>query len=251
MDNPFLGDNKANPFQTPYQQPAPGAAPGIKPFAAVDLAPPIEPTGARHGGPASPSPFAGSDFSNAFLAREAAAAGTMPPAPAPAAPKAAAPIPAVPAPVTPAFPAAPAVPKPMKDFSPAPMAPPAAARQSQILSMTDFNEALEMRKPEFFCTSTPAVDGYQVRKYLGVVSVELVVPKDVLFHHPAPHGELHRIKSAEEQLQKVKLKAIEELSDRAKGMQADGVVGVTLSFAQLDAVVCLCSAVGTAVQLAD
>jgi uncharacterized protein YbjQ (UPF0145 family) len=243
MDNPFLGDSKSNPFQTPYQQPAPGAAPGIKPFAAVDLAPPIDPNGARHGGPASPAPgpFAGSDFNNAFLSRESPAAGAMPPAPA-AVP---------PAPVTPAFPTAPAAPKPMRDFAPAPMAPPAAARQSQILSMTDFNEALEMRKPEFFCTSTPAVDGFQIRKYLGVVSVELVVPKDVLFHHPAPHGELHRIKSAEEQLQRVKLKAFEELADRAKGMQADAIVGATLNFAQLDAVVCLCSAVGTAVQLAD
>jgi uncharacterized protein YbjQ (UPF0145 family) len=253
MDNPFSADNN-NPFQNPYQPPA---AQGIKPFTAVDLGPPAGQNGNRHTAPASPAPgpFSGSEFSNVFLNREAPMAspmqGLQPQAPSspgltpmmPSAPVAN-PFPATPMPVAPVdyTPVA---------FSPGPhMAPPAAARQSQILSMSDFNESLLAQKPEFFCTSTAGIDGYQIQSYLGLVSVEIVVPKDVLFHNPAAYGELHRMKSAEDTLQKVKAKACEELAERAKQLQADGIVGVTLQFSQFDAIVCLCSAVGTAVKLA-
>lgn len=237
MDNPFPAD-KSNPFQTPYQQSAAPAGSGIKPFAAVDLAPPADQSGSRHGGHAAalPSPFAGGEFGSAFLNREG-------PMPGPS-PKSDTPAPAVP--MGNSF-----SPAPMADFSPAPVAPPEAARQSQILSLNEFNESLLIRKPEFFCTSTHGVDGYQIQKHLGVVSAEVVIPKDILFQNPAAYGELHRMKSAEDQLQKVKGKAMEELADRARQMGADGVVGVTVGFSQFDAVVCLCSAVGTAVKLAD
>lgn len=257
MDNPFSADNN-NPFQNPYQPPA---AQGIKPFNAVDLAPPAGQNGNRHTAPAAPGPFVGSEFANVFLNREAPMAPPLQgmPLQAPSAPPLAPmmpsaplanPFPAKPMPVSPqdytpvAMPAAPLM-------APAPqMAPPAAARQSQILSMTDFNESLLNQKPDFFCTSTPTIDGYPIQTYLGLVSVEIVVPKDVLFHNPAAYGELHRMKAAEDTLQKVKAKACEELADRAKQLQADGIVGVTLQFSQFDAIVCLCSAVGTAVKLA-
>jgi len=126
-------------------------------------------------------------------------------------------------------------------------APPSiAARQSQIMAMSDMDQIF---KPEFFLTSTATVDGFTIQKYLGLVSIEVVVPKDLLFRNPAPHGELHRLKAAEDQLQRVKVTALEELTARAKGMGADGVVGLTLQFSQFDTIVCLCSAVGTAVKL--
>ncbi|MDB5047039.1 MAG: hypothetical protein JWO30_110 [Fibrobacteres bacterium] len=251
MDNPFSADNN-NPFQTPYQQPSLPSASTIKPFTAVDLAPPAGQNGNRHSAPAAPAPnpFMGGDFGGAFMNREAPMAGAMQTM-APAQPM------HTPAPIAPAAPMAntyaprPAVPAPMPDYTPAPLAPPAAARQSQILSMTDFNESMNSRKPDFFCTSTPGIDGYQIQNYLGVVSVEIVIPKDILFHNPAAYGELHRMKAAEDQLQKVKVKAFEELAERARALQADGVVGVTLQFSQFDAIVCLCSAVGTAVKIAD
>ncbi|MDQ3001441.1 MAG: YbjQ family protein [Fibrobacterota bacterium] len=139
---------------------------------------------------------------------------------------------------------------PMPDFSPAPMAMPASARQSQILSISDFNDVVNRVKPVFFVSTTQTVDGFQIQEYLGLISVEVVIPKDLLFRNPAPYGELHRIKAAEDQLQKVKAKALEELGEKAKEMGADGVVGVSLQFSQFDAIVFLCSAVGTAVKLA-
>ncbi|MDB5105200.1 MAG: putative heavy-metal-binding [Fibrobacteres bacterium] len=250
MDNPFSADQN-NPFQTPYQPQAPQASPGIKPFTAVDLAPPAGQPGQRLNAPGNPttSAFTGGDFGSAFLGRgDAPMAQSVQQMPAaPAAP----PAPLVPqgGPMGNSYTQMPAAPKP--DFTPVAMSMPAAARQSQIISMSDFNEAIDMRKPAFFLTTTQTVDGYPIGEFLGIVSVEIVIPKDLLFRNPAPHGELHRLKSAEEYLQKVKAQAFVELGEKAKQMHADGVVGVTLAFSQFDAVVFLCAAVGTAVRLAD
>ncbi len=276
MDNPFSADNKGNPFQTPYQQ-QPQAAPGIKPFTAVDLAPPAQngPSGpAGHNGqrlnaPGNPtaSPFTGGDFGSAFLSnREAPMAQGLPQRAPAAAPQIAVPLPSLAPQAAPAanlfgsMQSAPATnayaPKPaLQDYTPVappmPAAMPAAARQSTILSMSDFNDAVNSDKPDFFLTTTQQVEGFPVRHILGVVSVEIVIPKDLLFRNPAPHGELHRLKAAEDQLQKVKTQAFQELGDRARLMGADGVVGVALHFSNFDAVVFLCAAVGTAVKLAD
>jgi uncharacterized protein YbjQ (UPF0145 family) len=268
MDNPFSAD-KGNPFQTPYQQ-QPQAAPGIKPFAAVDLAPPAGHNGQRLNAPDAPagSPFTGGDFGSAFLKRESSMASGLPPMGQPAAPQAhSAPL-AGSAPAAAAQPLAPLSSAPLgnpqtgstymaksaptkPDFTPAAGGMPASVRQSTILSMSDFNEVVNMHKPEFFITTTQQVDGYPIGTFLGVVSVEIVIPKDLLFRNPAPHGEMHRLKAAEEQLQKVKVQAFAELGEKARKIGADGVVGASLSFSQFDAVVFLCSAVGTAVKLAD
>jgi uncharacterized protein YbjQ (UPF0145 family) len=105
-------------------------------------------------------------------------------------------------------------------------------------------------RPRFLLTSTAAVDGIPIQAYLDVITAEVVVPKDVLFRNPAPYGELHRLRAAEDQLQKIKAKALEELAEKARAVHADGVVGVTVNFVNLDTVCCLCSAVGTAVRLA-
>lgn len=124
----------------------------------------------------------------------------------------------------------------------------ANARKSQILAISEMGN---IHKPDFFLTTTPTVEGFAIQEYLGMVSIEIVVPKDLLFRNPAPHGDLHRLKAAEDELQKVKIVALEELSQRARTMGADGIVGMTLQFSQFDAIVCLCSAVGTAVKLAE
>ena len=257
MDNPFSADNKANPFQTPYQQPqAPAAATGIKPFAAVDLAPSAGHNGQRLNAPGNPtaSAFTSGDFGNAFLSPQSTSSKGMPPAAAPQAHAASAAPPNVFAPITQAqgstFAPKPA-PQAMPDYTPVSTANPSAARQSTILSMSDFNDVVNMRKPEFFLTTTQQADGFPIRSYLGVVSVEIVIPKDLLFRNPAPHGELHRLKAAEDELQRVKNQAFAELGDKAKKLGADGVLGVTLQFSQFDAMVFLCAAVGTAVKLAD
>jgi len=125
---------------------------------------------------------------------------------------------------------------------------PVAAPQKPALAMVDAQEPARPVRGGFLLTTSPTADGRKVGNYLGVVSVEIVIPKDILFRNPAPYGELHRIKAAEDQLQSVKKKAFEELTERAKVLGADGIVGATLQFSQFDAVVFLCAAVGTAVK---
>lgn len=250
-------DKNGFAFQTPFQPQ--GASPqggGLRPFTAVDLAP-----HAKQGAPASLGP-AVSPFLETFSSPFVDAAEHPPLAPnghnSPKAedrPRAgfhgAEPgiaddyMPVLgPGPV--AGQAQASAPTPVQHI---PM--PAAARQSQILSASDLQSAGGSAiKPRFFVTSTAVVDGFPIQAYLDVISVEIVLPKDLLFRNPAPYGELHRLKAAEDQLQRVKAKAMEELTEKAKQMRADGIVGVTVTFTNLDTVCCLCSAVGTAVKIA-
>lgn len=245
MENPFLSQNQ-NPFQTPYQAPVATAAPGVNTinFSANDL-PAKEVLPASSNNPFlnnqatnSGSPFLDGSLSKAFSGRESTISPnpqTMPLANPSSSSFATKPSPLLSPIVSTA------------DFSPMPVAAlPIAARQSQIMAISDIHHKA---KPEFFQTSTPTVDGFSIQEYLGMVSVEVVIPKDLLFRNPAPHGELHRMKDAEEQLQRVKVAALQDLTAKAKGLAADGLVGVSLQFSQFDAIVCLCSAVGTAVKL--
>lgn len=275
MDKPFSADN--SPFLTPYAPPGP-AAPGIKPFTAVDLAPtsataPAAPpamapaqSAPRLNAPPQASPFLERDPAQSFPGLSAtapapAAAPSLAPAPS------AFPLAAKPAPdFVPVLPAAPrpgiAEPAPMASPpKPAPQADVAALRASatprrgsgteaypkSALSMTDADASPETHG--LLMTTGPNVEGRRIQSYLGVVSVEIVIPKDLLFRNPAPYGDLHRMKAAEDHLQRVKQKAFEELAAKARALGANAVVGATLQFSQFDAVVFLCAAMGTAVKI--
>lgn len=295
----FTQEKSAFAFQQPFTSTAPagnGGAPqggALKPFTAVDIAPPARPGTPAPLGSLSPavSPFL-ENFASPFEGGEARASKPAAPKPAPAEPRPRpgfhgaepmqaddfmpvlppAPKPAAgpvlsPAPLTPMEPLAPAQPVPAPASVAAPAAPPApahpvmapaplppmpaAARQSQILAAADLMSATGSgARPRFFITTTAVLDGFPIQAYLDVVSAEIVLPKDLLFRNPAPYGDLHRLKAAEEQLQRIKAKAIEEMTDKAKGLHADGVVGVSVTFTNLDTVCCLCTAVGTAVRIA-
>jgi len=147
--------------------------------------------------------------------------------------------------------AAPAPPQasPAAVNAPAPSRPGSATemRAKASLVMTDADGPAETSRLPI--TTSPNMEGRRIGGDLGVVSVEIVIPKDILFRNPAPYGEMHRIRAAEEQLQSVKAKAFEELAERARAVGANAVVGASLQFSQFDAVVFLCSAVGTAVKV--
>jgi uncharacterized protein YbjQ (UPF0145 family) len=261
MDKPFSADS--SPFLVPYPSPNP-AVPGIKPFTAIDLVPPLaQPPsagGPRLNAPPQASPFLDPDPVKPFPGPAAAPAAKGPMEAGPT-------LFGSPAPVTPVRPA----------FQPEPMAPPAPAPKAasagpapqadaalrasatprrgsgteayakSTLTMTDADASAEA--PGLLISTGPNVEGRRIQAYLGVVSVEIVIPKDVLFRNPAPYGDLHRIKAAEEHLQVVKRKAFEELAAKARALGADAVVGTTLQFSQFDAMVCLCAALGTAVKI--
>lgn len=217
-------DNSNNPFANAYEpQHHPGAsASTIKPFKALDLAPPAAP---------GVSPFLDN-----FQSVPAPGPSDFVPAPAQ---------PAQHGPTAAASTILPRLAEPPRAEAPA------APRASQVIA-ADFPPpgSASTFKPRFFLSSTASVDGFTVETYLGFVSAEIVVPKDLLFRNPAPYGELHRLRSAEDQLQKIKEKALEELTERARHMQADAVVGVRVDISSLDTVACLCSASGTAIRIA-
>lgn len=259
---PFTQDKSAFAFQQPFPAPAAPAPQGggaLRPFTAVDLAPPASPGIPL--GPA-PSPFL-EGFGGAFE-KDGKAAGALRQDPAvepralpafrdesPAAPEDF--LPAMPRPAGPLpLGSAGLPPLPGREEAVDILPPiPAAARNSHILAAAEEGSgSTSSMRPRFFLTSTAVVDGYPIQAYLDVISAEIVLPKDLLFRNPAPYGELHRLKAAEDQLQKVKAKALEELTEKAKQMRADGVVGVAVTFTNLDTVCCLCSAVGTAVKIA-
>lgn len=180
------------------------------------------------------------------------------PKPAPIAPAALAapPAPAVAvAPVAPAAPIVPVVPAavPAPEMAAALRASATLRRgsASEIIPKSDLamTDADTPEAPPLLVTSCPSLEGRRISSYLGVVSSEIVIPMDVLFRNPAPYGELHRIKAAEDQLQKVRRKATEELTARARALGADGIVAVALQYSQIDAVAFLCAASGTAVKL--
>jgi uncharacterized protein YbjQ (UPF0145 family) len=240
------------------------------PFAAAPAMAPKPANPAVNPAPAAPAPL-GLDFTAVPAARPAPADFVpVPPAPIvptapPIAPAAAPLVSSVPASVPQASPALAAKSAPMA-ASPVPAAPApgpeasAALRASAILRRGSASEMIaktdlamtDADAPEpapLILTSGPSVDGRRISAYLGLVSSEIVIPMDVLFRNPAPYGELHRIKAAEDELQKVKRKAFEELEARGRALGADGIVGVTLQYSQIDAVAFLCAAAGTAVKL--
>jgi uncharacterized protein YbjQ (UPF0145 family) len=218
-----------------------------KPTAARENPVPKEPSPAAAPGPAggagpfgSPHPLGSPGPAGPAAA---AAASAVPPIPL-----AVAPAPSIPA--KPVAPPAPPVPAPAS--ASAALGASATARRgsaSEIiakpsLAMTDSDAA----PGSLVVTSGPSAEGRRIAAYLGMVSAEIVIPKDVLFRNPAPYGELHRIKAAEEQLQRVQRKAFEDLAERARALGADGIVGASLQYSQIDAVAFLCAALGTAVK---
>ena len=237
MESPFTQDRGGLAFKQPFpgRADAPAQPPGgLRPFTAVDIAPkPVPATPAPLGPAVSP-----------FLENLKGGPGRPEPEPSPE---------------DDYLPMEPAAIRPVRrtgiEAGQGGETPPATAAGSAPAHAgragpADAAGAGPAIRPRFFLTSTAAVDGHPIQTYLDVVSAEVVVPKDLLFRNPAPYGEFHRLRAAEDQLQRIKAKALEELAERARAVHADGVVGVTVTFVNLDTVCCLCSAAGTAVRLA-
>jgi uncharacterized protein YbjQ (UPF0145 family) len=256
----------ANSLSQVFAPTAPGSTSGF-PFASAPA------FAAKTPAPAPiPAPPAGVDYTPVLPRAEdfvAVAPALAAPFTAPPTPLASAVPPMVPPPA--AIPiAAPAAPRPSPVPAPkaAPIAPmassgpeasaalrasatPRRGSASEMIAKTDL-AMTDADSPEaipLHVTSGPSLDGRRISAYLGVVSSEIVIPMDVLFRNPAPYGELHRIKAAEEELQRVKRKACEELEARARARGADGIIAVALQYCQIDAVAFLCAATGTAVKL--
>ena len=103
-------------------------------------------------------------------------------------------------------------------------------------------------------TTTDGVDGRQVIEYLGIVSGDAVMGTNIFRDMFAGIRDIvgGRSGSYEKELRKAKGYALEEMTDQAKELGADAIVGVDLDYEALggnDKSMLMVSANGTAVKL--
>ncbi len=81
-------------------------------------------------------------------------------------------------------------------------------------------------------TTTPTIEGYPVRQYLGVVASETIIGANVFRDIMAGLRDFFggRSSSYEEVLKKAKDTALQELQERATAMGANAVIGIDLDY---------------------
>lgn len=81
-------------------------------------------------------------------------------------------------------------------------------------------------------TTTPTIEGYPVKQYLGVVASETIIGANVFRDIMAGLRDFFggRSSSYEEVLKKAKDTALQELQERATAMGANAVIGVDLDY---------------------
>jgi uncharacterized protein YbjQ (UPF0145 family) len=107
--------------------------------------------------------------------------------------------------------------------------------------------------PGLLLTTTPNVDGRPVRQYLGIVTGEAILGANIFRDIFAGIRDIvgGRSASYEKVLQGARDSALAELSDRARDLGANAVVGVDLDYEVLGSHngMLMVSASGTAVQI--
>lgn len=103
-------------------------------------------------------------------------------------------------------------------------------------------------------TSTDTVEGRRITAYLGIVAGEAVMGTNVFRDFFAGITDIlgGRSGSYEKELRKAKALALESLTDEAKQLGADAVVGLDLDYQQIggtDRQMLMVAASGTAVKL--
>ena len=81
-------------------------------------------------------------------------------------------------------------------------------------------------------TTTPTIEGYPVKQYLGVVASETIIGANVFRDIMAGLRDFFggRSSSYEEVLKKAKDAALQELQERATAMGANAVIGIDLDY---------------------
>lgn len=81
-------------------------------------------------------------------------------------------------------------------------------------------------------TTTPTIEGYPVKQYLGVVASETIIGANMFRDIMAGLRDFFggRSSSYEEVLKKAKDTALQELQERATAMGANAVIGIDLDY---------------------
>ena len=102
-------------------------------------------------------------------------------------------------------------------------------------------------------STTEELQGYQITEYLGLVHGEIVSGANFLRDVMATVTDFVGGRSAayEEELQHSREAALQELGDRAQGLGADGIVGISIDFEVVGGrgAMMMVTAIGPAVRL--
>lgn len=98
-------------------------------------------------------------------------------------------------------------------------------------------------------TTTPTVEGHSIREYRGIVCGEVVAGVNFIKDFTASIRNFigGRSGSYENELIEAREKALEEMSDRARELGANAVVGIDIDYEALDNGMLMATASGTAV----
>lgn len=102
-------------------------------------------------------------------------------------------------------------------------------------------------------TTTPTLDGRQIREYLGVVTGEAILGANIMKDMFAGFRDIVGGRSAayEQELQKARVIAMREMEQQAAEMGADAIVGVDLDYETVSSGnMLMVSVSGTAVKIA-
>lgn len=100
-------------------------------------------------------------------------------------------------------------------------------------------------------TTTNGVEGRQVTEYLGVVAGETILGANVFRDIGAMFRDLTggRVAGYEKELRKARDNAIAEMSEAARELGADAIVGVDIDYETISGSMLMVTAAGTAVRL--
>jgi len=101
-------------------------------------------------------------------------------------------------------------------------------------------------------TTTSAVEGHAVRQYLGLVTGEAIMGANVVRDIFASITDIvgGRSGAYETKLTEARRIAVEEMTDQARSMGADAVIGIDLDYEVIRDGMLMVAASGTAVKLA-
>jgi uncharacterized protein YbjQ (UPF0145 family) len=100
-------------------------------------------------------------------------------------------------------------------------------------------------------TTTPTIEGHPIQEYLGIVTGEAIlgahIGRDILASFTDIIG--GRSREYEEEVQKARLIALDELVSEARGQRANAIVGVDIDYEVIREGMLMVSVSGTAVKV--
>ena len=91
---------------------------------------------------------------------------------------------------------------------------------------------IDHKRINMLLTTTPTIEGYPIKQYLGVIGSETIVGANAIRDFSASIKDFFggRVESYEDVLRQAKENALQELTNRASQLGANAVVGIDLDY---------------------